>query len=259
MKKLLILTALLLALLLPLTALAGTSVTLDPTVSTADGRTTIRWTPGDFPEGGYKVYVSAVNPGGSAELVQLAGTTSGKSLVTGLMAPNRTYKVYVTSTGNKILGSCTYTMEDVPVFEDGKLRNSSVKVSSELRRLDNNTGRYTILNSFRASTMETALAQDSNMYFCMKYVMRMPQLAKPRSFFVQLVFESPDGYTYTDKATDITFDRVSNGYQTVWWEYAGADFFTNLYRQTGHITAGKYTLTLYWDGCYVNTTTLNIK
>ena len=259
MKKLLTLTALLLVLLLPLSAMAGTAVVLDSTVSTVNGETTIRWTPGGSPQGEYKVYISAVNPNGSGELIQLAGTTSDTFLATGLLAPGRTYNVYVTDSENHILGRTAYTMKDVPVFEDGKLKNTSVKISTELRRLDDSTGKHKKLNSFKASDMEKTLAQDGKIYFCMKYLMRMPQLIKPRDFYVQLVFESPNGYAFTDKAESVSFNRVANGYETVWWDYAGANFFTNLYSQTGSIPSGKYTLTLYWDGCYVNTTTLNIK
>lgn len=85
------------------------------------------------------MYISAQNPGGTAELFQFAGTTEGSSLSTGLLAPNRTYNVYVLNAGNQILGSAVYTMEDVPVFEDGRLKNTSVKITKELRRLDHST------------------------------------------------------------------------------------------------------------------------
>ncbi len=258
MKKILAVTALLLILLLPLSVLAGTAVTLDATVSVNSGRSVIRWTPGDLPAGGYKVYVSAVNPGGSAELVQLAGTTDGSSLTTGLLAPNRTYKVYVTNTDNIILGSAVYITEDVPVFEDGKLKHTSVKISTEPRRLNNATGKFKKLKSFKASEMESTMASEPDTYFCMKYLMRMPKLIKARAFFVQVVFDAPNGYSYTEKAEDVTFDKVKNGYQTLWWDRAGANFFSQLYSQTGSIPAGEYTITLYWDGCFVNTTTFKV-
>lgn len=256
MKKLLILTALLLALLLPISALAGTSVVLDASVSTTAGQTTIRWTPGDLPAGGYKVIIQAVNSNESGSLMQLAGDTTGSSIVTGLLAPNKTYIVYVTDSDYNILGMKQYTMPDVPVFQDGKLKDTSIKISTELRRSDSK-GKYKKVKSFKASEMNEVAAGSSD-FFCMKYQMRMPQLIRERAFYVQLVFESPNGYTFTDKATDITFDRIVNGYQTIWWEYAGADFFDALYRQTGSIPAGPYSMTLYWDGCWVNTSTFNV-
>ena len=259
MKKFLILTALL-ALLLPFSAQAGTTVTLDSTVTTDGGQSVIRWTPGSsIPEGGYRVYISAQNPGGTAELFQFAGTTEGSSLSTGLLAPNRTYNVYVLNAGNQILGSAFYTMEDVPVFEDGRLKNTSVKITKELRRLDHSTDTYTKLNSFSAEEMESSQTEGSEIYYCLKYQMRMPQLGKARSFYVQLVFESPNGYAFTEEATDLTFDRVRDGYQSLWWDAAGANFFRNLYTQTGSIPSGRYTMTLYWDGCYVNTTTFDVR
>ena len=156
-----------------------------------------------------------------------------------------------------ILGTQQYTMPDVPVFQDGKLKDTSVKISIELRQTDTSL-KVKKLNAFKAADMNSLL-EGKQTYFCMKYQMRMPRLAKDRTFYVQLVYESPNGYTYTDKADNVTFERVANGTQTLWWEYAGADFFTQLYKQTGSIPVGQYKVTLYWDGCKVNTSTFNVK
>ena len=89
--------------------------------------------------------------------------------------------------------------------------------------------------------------------------MRMPTLAKPRTFFVTVAFESPDGFIWVDKAEEITFDQVTGGYQTIWWNIAGPNFFEKLYETTGNIPEGKYTTYLYWDGMWVNTSTFNVQ
>jgi len=257
MKRLIIVVALL-ALLLPLSSLADTSVTLNSTVSSFSGQTTISWTPGDVPDGGYMVITEAHNSaGGSETILQLAGSTDGSSVTTGILAPNTTYTIYVVDSGFNILDSHDYTMPDVPVFEDGKLKDTSIKVSIE-QRSTNLNGKYKKYNPFRASEMETIISEKTA-YPCMKFQMQMPQLAYERSFFVQLVYESPNGCTYTDRAQEVTFNRVNNGYQTLWWEDAGIDFFDKLYSQTGSIPRGQYKIHLYWDGCWVKTSTFQVE
>lgn len=258
MKKRIIATVLFLILLLPFSAVADTSAVLDDTVSSSGGQTTIRWkSSGSAPAGGYKVIVMAENPMESGSIMQLAGESTGNSVTTGLLAPEKTYEVYLVDSNYDIIDYHEYTMPSVPVFEDGLLKNTSVKVSIEMRQTDIN-GKYRKINAFKSSDMITGITSGSA-YPCMKFQMQMPQLAYERSFYVQLVFESPNGYTFTDKASDVTFERVNNGYQTVWWEYAGWDFFDQLYRQTDSIPAGEYKMHLYWDGCWVKTTTFNVR
>ena len=58
---------------------------------------------------------------------------------------------------------------------------------------------------------------------------------------------------------DVTFDRVNNGYQTIWWNLAGVDFFYNLYNITGDIPSGTYRTHLYWDGMWVNDSTFKVQ
>ena len=256
MKKTISMLALAMVLLLTFTAAAGADVTLNETVESYGGQSTIRWTADSVPQGGFTVIVEALNPRGSASFLQLAGQTTEKSLTTGILAPDKSYKVYVVDSNFDILGTHEYTMPSVPLFEDGLLKNTSVKVTTELRQASSD-GQYKRIKSFNATDMN-ALASDGTGFSCMKYQMQMPQLAYARNFYVQLVFEAPNGYTYTDMAQEVTFDRVNNGYQTVWWDYAGANFFDNLYRQTGSIPSGVYTIYLYWDGCFVNASTFNV-
>ena len=255
MKKILVITVMLLVLVMPLSALSDTSVTLNSTVSTMNGLTTIRWTPGEVPAGGYTVIVQALNPSGGDTLLQLAGTTGSSSISTGLLAPGKSYRVYIVDSSYSILDLRDYDMPSVPAFEDGLLKDTSIKVSFEMRK--SNLSTYRKVNSFSASDMIAGIA-DSSQYPCLKYQMQMPQLAYERAFFVQLVFESPDGITYTDRAQDITFERVNNGYQTLWWDDAGIDFFNQLYSQTGNITPGIYKIHLYWDGYWVNTSSFRV-
>ena len=55
------------------------------------------------------------------------------------------------------------------------------------------------------------------------------------------------------------FKRVSGGYQTIWYYMLGDDYFENLYKITGDIPSGNYTVTMFWDGMYVNQSTFKVK
>ena len=256
MKKVAFILVLTVVLVLASAAFADTTVTLAETVSEVNGQSTISWTCDSVPQGGFIVIIEALNSRGSESLFQMAGETTENSIVTGLLAPDHTYRVYVVDSNFNILGTHDYTMPSVPDFEDGLLTKKSVKVKTELRQATAD-GQYKRLKAFNASDM-TTLASAGTGFSCMKYQMEMPQLAYARTFYVQLVLEAPNGYTYTDEAEEITFDRVNNGYQTVWWEYAGAGFFDDLYNQTGNIPSGQYTMYLYWDGCFVNVSSFNV-
>ncbi len=234
------------------------SATLNDSVSSFAGQTTISWSAGSNSDGEYKVLIEALNPsGGSKSLLQLAGSTKGTSITTGLLAPEKTYQVTLLNSSYNVLDTHEYTMPSVPTFEDGRLKNTSIKITIEQRSTTLN-GKYKKYNPYRASEMESIIAAESA-YPCMKFQMQMPQLAYERSFFVQLVYESPNGYTYTDRAQEITFKRVNNGYQTLWWENAGIDFFSDLYSQTGSIPRGEYKVHLYWDGCWIRTSTFQVE
>lgn len=256
MKKRLFLTILMAVLLVSVFTVAGATVTLNETVTCFDGQSTIRWTSDSVPQGGFIVIVEAINPLGSTSLLQMAGQTTQNSLVTGILTPERTYRVYIVDSDYNILDSHDYVMPAVSDFQDGKLTTKSVKVTIETRQA-NADGKYKRVSSFNAKDMN-AIASDGTAFSCMKYQMRMPQLAYERNFYVQLVFESPNGYTYTEISKEVTFERVNDGYQTLWWDYAGVDFFDALYRQTGSIPSGQYKIYLYWDGYYVNTMPFNV-
>ena len=256
MKKLLTLLLALVLCLLPLSSLADSSVTLGEYVTPFGGLSTLRWTADEPPESGYYVVIQSSSRDGSSNVMQLAGQTGGTSLETGLLVPDASYTVYVVDKDFTILGVQDYTIPSVTEFEDGNLKSKHIKVSMELRQ-SNADGKYKRINGFNASEMN-AMAADGSVFSCMKYQMQMPQLAYARTFYVQLAFEAPNGCFYTDKAEEITFERVNNGYQTIWWDYAGADFFKDLYDQTGNIPPGEYKIHLYWDGYWVNTSTFRV-
>ncbi len=261
--KILLLTALA-ALVLGLccvSASAETSATLSPSIRYDTGVTTISWDVSGTDASTYRVFLQVINNGPAEQSLWNLGETSTHSMRTTECIPGKSYRVTLTDGSYSILDSRDYTLSEAPIFEDGKLKNTSVKISIEPRRMKSGGNAQKDakkVNSLKASEIMAALS-DGSAYYGIRYQMRMPQLAKGRSFFVTLAFESPDGYLYVEQATDVSFDRVSNGYQTLWWNIAGASFFDRLNHTAGEIPAGTYTVYLFWDGMWVNTSTFRVQ
>ncbi len=237
------------------TSAGSSSATLNSSVSYSGGITTIKWTG----SGNYYVLIQAVN-GSSVQHVWNVGSSSNGSLATSLMMPGKTYEVSLISAADfSTADEKTVTVPRTDTFQDGKLKDTSVKVSIEGRKLKNGDpyNNAKAAKKLSANTIIAALNGDKETYG-FRYHMRMPQLAKPRSFYVSIFIESPDGYLEPEVWGDVTFDRVSNGYQTIWWNFLGSDYFKNLYETTGSVPAGNYEITMYWDGMFVNRSTLKV-
>ncbi len=242
--------------MLPAAAAGETTAKLNSYIQYNEGYSTISWTiTGDDPG---EIYVlGRMCDTDTTQRVFLIGKTSRQSIQTDELIPGHAYTIALIYSGHNSLAEQTCTVPEAGVFEDGKLKNTSVKISIEARK-DNQNGKYTKLDKLQASEIMNALDAGLDIYG-LKYTMKMPQLAKPRTFMVTLVLEAPDGYMMVDKAGDITFDRVSNGYQTIWFELAGNYFFPELYDDTGNIPSGTYKATLYWDGAWVNTSEFTVR
>lgn len=243
------------------TAAPAADATLKDSVSYDTGVTTISWDDAGSGASSYRVYLQVINNGTAENTQWFIGDTTDHFLQTTECLPGKSYSVVLTDQDRYILDKREYTLADVPVFQDGKLTNASVKVSMEFRKMamGGTPAKDTKkLKALKASEIKSGLEGQSTVHG-VRYTMKMPQLAKPRSFFVTLAFESPDGYLYVEDAEDITFDRVANGYQTIYWYITGTGFFSDLYRSHGDIPTGTYTVYLYWDGMWVNTSTFNVQ
>lgn len=223
---------------------------LRDSLSYSTGVTTISWDVSGSDPGSFKVYVEVVNNGAAKQMRINAGTTSAHTITTMECIPDKEYEVILADGNDNILDRRTYRMPAATTFMDGKLKNTSVKISLETRRMELGKDPKKV-KALKAQEIIDGLS--NSVYYGVKYQMRMPTLAKTRDFFVTLAFEAPNGFLYVDKAGPVTFDRVSGGYQTVWWKLAGAEFFLRLYLTNLEIPAGQYTTYLYWDGMWVNT------
>lgn len=247
--------------LLGLCAAAEASATLKNYLDYDGGTATISWDVSGGDSSSYIVLLEVINNGYAKQTRWNLGETKNHSLRTTECIPGKSYRVTLLDNVYSILDTKEYTLSDAAVFQDGKLKNTSVKVSIEPRKMKaggNASKDAKKVKALKAAEIKAAIENESE-YYGIKFQMKMPQLAKPRSFFVTLAFESPDGYLYVEQATDVSFERVNNGYQTLWWNLAGVNFFRYLHKETGDIPTGTYTTYLYWDGMWVNTSTFKVQ
>ena len=262
MKRMLGMVALMMVLILTVgclsagSAKAATTYTLGNQLSYDTGMTTISWTrSGDSEQ--VKVYVRAIDNGSSDQTLWLVGTTANTFVTTDVCLPGYRYRVLLCDLDDYVLEEKDYDMPAPVTFSDGNLKNTSVKVQLETRSAPYGTRTYNTEKKLSAAKIERDM-NDYTTWYGVKFLMQMPRLAKPRTFFVTLAFESPEGYIYVETAQDITFDRVNGGYQTIWWELIGTGFFRDMLGKTGHIPAGRYKTILYWDGMLVNESTFAV-
>ena len=227
------------------------SVTLADTIDYRDGYTTISWS-GDAASS-YEVLVEAINNGPAVQTRFSGGTTSRNSIQVTNMIPGKSYTVYVCDSLGTILGQRDYTMPEPTVFVDGKLKNTSIKISLEPRRLKvgDPAKKAQKLSQFKASEIQKG-TEESAYYYGVKYSMKMPQLGHERTFLLTLAFESPNGYLMVVSAESMTYEYVARGYQTIWYYILGTNYFPNMLRTTGGIESGKYKTYMFLDGMLVN-------
>ena len=233
-------------------AFAASDVRLADTIDYSGGHTTISWT-GDDGRTGYEVFIEAINNGPSKQSVFYGGKTKGNSITVNNMIPGKSYRVTLTSSTLLPLDQHDYEMPAPTVFEDGKLKDTSIKISLEPRRLKMGEPPKNAkkLSSFTVKEITKGI-EDEAYWYGVKYSMKLPQLGHERTFFLTLAFESPDGYLMVVSAEDMTYEYVPRGYQTIWYYILGTDYFPNLYKCVGEIPKGQYKTYMFLDGMLVN-------
>ena len=207
------------------------------------------------------MFLEPVDNGSVKQQMIRVGTTSGHSIEALDPIPGKSYDVYVADEGFQILGKKTYRIPDAPEFKNGKMTKKSAKISMEPRKMRSGGDRKKDTKKVKklvASEIRDGLDNKSTVYG-VKYNIRMPQLAKGREFFTTIAMEAPNGFMFTVVADTLSFDRVKNGYQNLWFYMIGDTFFDYLYRNTGEIPTGNYKVSLFWDGMWVNTSTFSVK
>ena len=238
-------------------ASAETEVTLNDKISYSGGYSRISWSVSGDEAESYRVYARLINNGTAEQTTWFQGETKSHSLSSVELLPGKQYEITVTDENYMILDQRQYSLNQAQTFVDGKLKDTSVKVTTELRKQTFGQKAKKV-DSLKAVDIMNAIDNNTADYG-IKFQMRMPQLAKQRAFFVTLAFESPDGYLSVEVASDVTFERVNNGYQTIWWDLVGDNFFKYLYAANRTIPSGTYNVYLFWDGMWVNTTSFKVR
>ena len=220
------------------------------------GKTTIAWDIKDEGKTQYLVTYKVIDNGTAEQSVLEAGKTFGNSVETPGIIPGKCYEISVKDLMGNILDQKAYRMDEAETFQDGNLKNTSIKIYIKPSRMESGKDPKQI-STLKAADMEKGFSNKS-VYYGLWYKMAMPQKIKARNVYVTLAFESPDGYVYVDKVTNLEVEK-NKGREEFYWKIAGADFFWQMYRQNGRIPTGKYAVYLFWNGQLVNTSTFTIK
>lgn len=265
MKRRIIITCLLLCLLalacLCVSASADSSVTLADSVFYDEGYTIVTWSvDGAAPSKMYLVYEQIADDGGTHPMLSY-GEVSGTRCSTVDLLPGKRYRVTLLDEAFSELSSKEYRIPEPALFEDGKLKHSSIKVTITPRRMKaggNTSKDAKKVKSFNAQEMIDGI--NGGVYaYGLKFQMKMPQLKKQRTFFVTVYIEDPDGFAMAAAAQDIEFARVNHGYQTIWFELLGQRYFEAELKKKETIPAGQYKVHLFWDGMMVGVYTFNVR
>lgn len=254
----LILSLVLLSLLIvPALSMAEGSAVLNDTVQFGNGYVVVSWS--GSPSAEYDIYYQFLDPlNGEEQPQQWDGAGRFNTYSIGGMVPGHSYGVYLVDPATDlILDYKEYELPGAETFRDGKLKDTSVKVSIDPRK-QTADGSVKSVSEITAKNIVRDLENGSAQYG-FRYTMKMPQLIKNRSFHVQTVITAPNGMIWSTNFGDVTFERVADGYQTLWSNFTGNAIFYYEYDRFGNVPAGKYQVELYWDGMFVNRSTITVK
>ena len=191
----------------------------------------------------------------SAQWNFVLDSTYSKNYVLGDCSPGHTFLITVTDKNN-VKATKQVTTPDPLNFEDGKLAYTAIKVSIEprARGLDDDATAAKKISGFKASEL---ISQMGKKYYGFRYTVSYPQLAKPRTYHTQITIEAPSGYFEILDMGETEYSRF-DGKAQLWWYHIGTSYFDNMYKLTNEVPTGKYTVQLYWDGMWVNTTTFQV-
>lgn len=255
MKKRII--ALVLVIAMMLLVLSATAETFDTRITMESGYATVTWTGGNAGNT-YYLFTQCLDPvTGGEQPMNYNGTGTFYTCKLEGIIPGHSYDIYLVNTDLEILDMLTYTAPSAVVFEDGKLKDTSVKVTIEPRKMLAD-GTIKSLSELTAANIGRDLGNESAEYG-FKFTMKMPQLIKSRSFHMQIAVTAPNGMVAVNDFGDVEFSRVADGYQTLWSDFTGSIVFSDEYDAFGAVPSGKYTVELYWDGMLVNRQTLKLQ
>lgn len=219
---------------------------------------TIRWTDSES-AGPYMVAYKCVSGKAKQGFFWAGGTkttatTDQTEYTFTSLAPNSRYSITVYDVNHESV-TARITVPAASSFQGDGINPSKVKISIAPKYKQKST--YFSVKTFKAATMEEYLRKQTRA--CgIRYEVTVPQNGKDVSYFVQLVFRAPNGYTFVETALQEEY-QVAAGEKTSVWKCIGTSFFKGLYDNNGAIPTGTYKVELYWDGMLVNKSTFSVQ
>ena len=235
----------------PAFAAAETRAELNDKITYDKGHTTISWTVSGDDPGTWYVLGKVTGNGKAEQQSFLIGMTDKHEVQTVQMIPGKKYEVELLDGSFITRATKVYEMPKAKDFKDKTLRSKSIMIRvTPVKRKSLDDPKE--VKALKADSIVKA-AQGGSTRYGVKYHIRMPQLVKTRKFFVTIAFESPDGFLKTVCADAITFEKVSHGYQTLWFNMLGDNYFDDMYKTENRIETGTYRVYTFWDGMMVKT------
>ena len=241
---------------LPMAASADSGARLGSSIYTDKGYVTVTWS-GRSSDNYYLFTQCNDSVSGGKQPQELSGIGSFNSCELEGLLPGHSYQVYLVDSSFQVVDAKSYNIPYTGAFSDGKLKDTSVKVTIDLKKKTSG-GSVSSISELKSSDIARDLRNQSA-YYGFKYTMQMPKLAKTRSFHMILAVKAPNGMISTTDFGDVSFDSVSNGYQTLWANFTGNQIFSEEYDTFGTVPSGTYTVELYWDGMIVNRQTIRVR
>ncbi len=226
---------------------------LNSNIVSDKGHVTVTWTDSENRKP-YTVCYRYEDSSVSQPLYSIGKNVTAQSYTLDCLIPGKTYTITIIDADNQ-RASRSYTLPKPDEFEDGKLKASSIKVGIE--------GRYKGVSDKYSQAKRVSVLKASDIVsnrgtydYGFRYNISYPQLAHSRQYLTQIAVYAPNGYMESELVQEHEYGSQYAGYH---WYILGTQTFDAVYKNTGTIPAGKWTVELYWDGMFVNRSTFTVK
>lgn len=234
---------------------AITSIDVD--YSMGRGKVQFTWTDRDN-AGPYTFIYQYVDSGTCPQTNWSVEQIQGTSYTTARLIPGATYNITIFN-NNFDSADMQVTIPAASDYEDGKMRQKSVKLSTALRTLSKSE------SDVKKAQKASSLSADSMMktldttYYGFRFQIDFPELSKSRYYNTMIAVYAPNGYVDSIMSSDdVEYKRYNNATSATYWYMLGTNFFEVMNKNVGYIPFGTYRVELYWDGMYVGQTTFKI-
>lgn len=185
---------------------------------------------------------------------QASSTTYSTSFVIDYLIPGKTYIIKIYDCNNQMISE-TYTIPSASTFVDGTLSASSINISLEPRYKAHGASDLsaTDTSELQASTI---MSNMNSREYGFRFDINYPQLAYSRTYYTQIAFIAPNGYTECEVHELVDYEKA---YSRICYEMIGEWTFAKIYELNSTIPSGTWTVELYWDGMFVKRNTFIVQ